>query len=212
MKFETFESLWTQWTGEWYKNAKVKVGETMVPVSAFCTLKPDYSGVILKRYNVIKDIFKKKYFQDKGKNKRISLYKRAAIITYAINSASPLICNSVFEGSLDPYLLKQRLAFYIGIGSIIQGFPEATVKVAYMKSGELFDFTNLDIIEFRSGQEGSVEKDDFLTSVYKDLFFSELYGNYNILTMANVFGLLTEKSSILPQTLVVPKQAEHPNE
>lgn len=197
MKYETFDTLWTQWGNEWYENAKVDVGGTVVPVTTLCALKPNYSKIILKRYSVIKDIFKNKYFRDKGKSKKISLYKRAAIITYAVNSASPIVCSKTINGVLDPYLLKQRLAFYIGIGSIVQGFPEDAVKRVCAEPGKLFDFDTLDVNWSHTDQEIPLEKDDFLTSVYKDLFFSELYGNYNILTMANVFGLLTERASKL---------------
>ena len=93
--------------------------------------------------------------------------------------------------------MKQRLAFYIGIGSIVQGFPEDAVKRVCAEPGKLFDFDTLDVNWSHTDQEIPLEKDDFLTSVYKDLFFSELYGNYNILTMANVFGLLTERASKL---------------
>ena len=208
MKYETFDSLWTKWGTEWFENAKVDVGGTVVPVATLCTLKPNYSEIVLKRYSVIKDIFKSKYFRDKGKSKKISLYKRAAIITYAINSASPIVCNKTIDDVLDPYLLKQRLAFYIGIGSIIQGFPEDAVKRACAEPGNLFDFDALDVNGFCYDQEVPVEKDSFLTSVYKDLFFSELYGNYNILTMANVYGLLTERASKLGTLAPIAPQTE----
>ena len=84
--------------------------------------------------------------------------------------------------------MKQRLAFYVAIGSIIQDYSEEAVNAL---SKPYFDFENL-------GKRDIIDNEDtFLLSVYKDLFFAEVYQNYNVLTMANVFGLLTERASKL---------------
>ena len=89
---------------------------------------------------------------------------------------------------MHPAFLKQRLAFYIAIGSIVQDYSEEDVSSLGKPHFDFEDLGKCDIID---------DEDTFLLSVYKDLFFSEVYENYNILTMANVFGLLTERASNL---------------
>lgn len=95
-------------------------------------------------------------------------------------------------GKPDPYFLKQRLAFHIAMGSIIQDFPKDVLmeKLGDGKSQKIYDISSLD-------KGNNPEDDDFLTSVYKDMFFSEIFYNYNVLTMANMLKLFTEKYTLL---------------
>ena len=74
--------------------------------------------------------------------------------------------------------------------SILQDFDEKKIEEC---AKPLFYFAELDAQSTISGD------DDFRLSLYKDLFFSEIYENYNVLTMANVYGLLTERCSHLPE-------------
>lgn len=186
MQKSTFQAFWTQWANEWYRS-KIVVGKEEVPVASLCYMKPDYSDALYKYYNTIKDSIKEFYFKDPSK--RMSRYKRAAVIAYAINSASPIgYMDDSIQYDLDNLFLKQRLAFYVAIGSVIQDYPEE--KVSNLEP-PIFDFESL-------GKQDIVDdEDDFLTSVYKDMFFADIYKNFNVLTMANLFGLLTERASRL---------------
>ena len=169
----------------WHDSAII-CGNNSINVSDLCDLKDGIEDEIYSKYETIKRIVKETYFLD-SKEKKINRYKRAAVIVQAIIMSSPLKYKDEELAQVDYFFLKQRLAFYVGIYSIIVSYEGMS------KNKELiYDFGKLD-------QNLSPEEDDFLTSVYKDLMFAEQYGNYNILTMANVFGLLTETSSILPK-------------
>ena len=99
----------------------------------------------------------------------------------------------------DPYYLKERLAVFVAIGSIIQDFPQERVSALLNdEDAELFSFDDL-------GNDRTQDDDTFEESLYKDLFLSDIYGNFNVLTMTNVYGLLTEKCSLLSQ--IIPDNA-----
>lgn len=186
MKRGKFKLFWDSWSNEWIKNNIYWNGKE-IALSSLCALKNNYGDALYDRYCLIKKIVKNSYFQDS--TKRLSRYKRAAVIAYTVNGATPLTyVKEDIRDDLHPAFLKQRLAFYVAIGSIIQDYSEADINALGKPH---FDFENLgkcDIID---------NEDTFLLSVYKDLFFSEVYENYNVLTMANVFGLLTERASNL---------------
>lgn len=189
MKDSTFSEIWDKWAVDWLQNQTIDSNGTRIPVSSLCALKKNYDNVICKRYLKIKEIIKDAYFREEGK--LVSRYKRAAIIAYAINGAAPLTYNtSLDKRVIEAYFLKQRLAFHVALGSIVQDYSEDKVKEV-TEQEDLFDFKALGAVDIANGE------DDFLTSVYKDLFFAEVYENYNVLTMANVFGLLTERASKL---------------
>lgn len=196
MKFSTIKSLWDKYANEWHKNEKVFINGQLVPVYDLCSLKQDYEKILLQRYDKMKEIIKQSYFATNIKH--VNRYKRAAILAYVISSAEPITYNQAVPFGVDDFFLKQRLAFYVALGSIVSDFPKAKVEAI---QGDLFDFYDLGFLNDKgvNPNGGSQDRDDFLTSVYKDLFFSEIYQNYNVLTMANVFGLLTEKSSKLAQ-------------
>lgn len=196
MKQSTIKLLWDKYATEWHAKDKVNIDGKLVPVSDLCTLKKNYEKVLLQRYEKMKEIVKQSYFATNIKH--VNRYKRAAILAYVISSAEPITYNQAVPFGVDDYFLKQRLAFQVAIGSIIIDFPEDKVRAL---QGELFDYYDLGFLNDKGANpiQGAQDRDDFLTSVYKDLFFSELYQNYNVLTMANVFGLLTEKSSKLAQ-------------
>ena len=201
MTLKTMETFWNIWSQNWYRKATIKENGTETSVAVYCTVKQGYAKILLARYNKMKDIIKQNYFGNK--QKYISRYKRAAILAYVISSADPLIYLTPLEEGMDPRLLKQRLAFHVAIGSIILDFNEEEVR-ALQEHGDLFDFKNLGFLD---QDDKTTERDDFLLSVYKDLFFAEMYENYNVLTMANVFGLLTERASLL--ATIKPKVQPH---
>lgn len=186
MTQETFNAFWKKWSSKWYES-EIKMNEVSVPVLELCEIKAGYENILNQYYQRIKQIVKDSYFKDA--TKLLSRYKRAAVVAYAVNASSPLIYKDTsIQEDMDPNFLKQRLAFFVALGSIIQDYPEEeinSVKPPY------FDFDELgkrDIID---------DEDNFLQSVYKDLFYADVYENYNVLTMANVFGLLTERASKL---------------
>ena len=187
MKREKFKSFWDNWSNKWITSSTIHWDGKEVAVSSLCALRSDYGDALYDRYCLIKKTVKDSYFQDN--TKRLSRYKRAAVIAYTINGATPLtyLAKSI-QDDMHPAFLKQRLAFYVAIGSIIQDYSEEAVNAL---SKPYFDFENL-------GKRDIIDNEDtFLLSVYKDLFFAEVYQNYNVLTMANVFGLLTERASKL---------------
>lgn len=194
MKKSKFMDFWDEWSTEWYKSTEIIIDDKKTPVSELCRFKKNYAAVLYKRYEKIKTIIRQSYFPPTNCiniDNKFSRYKRAAIIAYTINGASPLIyTDPSIKNDLDPNFLKQRLAFFVAIGSIIQDFPQADVK-SLETQGPIFDFDSLGKMDKDYGQ------DSFLLSVYKDLFYSEIYENYNVLTMAKVFGLLTECASKL---------------
>ena len=192
MEYGTFEKFWTAYSNQWYNLTELPEG----PVASLCKLKPNYVHDLYKRYELIKKIIKSSYFKNINSDPRtchLSRYKRAAVLTYAIIKSDPLeYLNQPSNVLIDPLFLKQRLAFYVALGSIIQDFPEDKIKEKIGNyGGTIFEFSKLGKKEHVSGE------DDFLMSVYKDLLYSEIYDNFNVLTMANVYGLLTERASIL---------------
>lgn len=200
MKKDIFCEFWNKWSSEWYK-ANIEVDGRLVPVADFCELVSNYGDVVYNYYETIKQIVKDSYFKDTSK--RLSRYKRAAVVAYAINEASPLRYNdSSMQCDMDSNFLKQRLAFFVALGSIIQDYSKQDVDAL---ERPYFDLKNLGKRDVIDGE------DDFCQSVYKDLFYAGIYENYNVLTMANVFGLLTERASKL-SSLTPGKNECPPNE
>lgn len=210
MNTKTFEAFWKQWSNKWfsktfcYYSGKPK---ELLPVSEKCSLKENYASIVHGNYEAAKASAKQLYFREPTQAedaKRISRYKRAAVMTYAVIKSEPLIYKGEHGEDLkvvDPYYLKERLAVYVAIGSIIQDFPQEQVSQLLNGDVELYDFNNL-------GIDRTPGDDTFLESMYKDLFLSDLYGNYNVLTMANVYGLLTEKCSLLSNLIISTESAQ----
>lgn len=182
-----FQLFWEKSSSEWYENAVFRIGTSREkhPVKDYCHIKTNIGGLLFSRYTSIKALIKDVYFKDP--EKKLSRYKRAAVIAQTILLTDPLVYNDPNLSELDPNFLKQRLAFSVAISSIVQAYP--LESIASLEK-PLFHYEDLD--------NNCLEEDDsFLLSVYKDMFFAELYENYNVLTMANVFGLLTERVSKL---------------
>ncbi len=192
MKLDKFEEFWTKWSSEWYENAKYHNDAGIeCPVREICEIKEGYHKELFDRYEKIKAVTKKAYFSDD--TKRLNRYKRAAVLAYAINGASPLLykCLANREYIIDHFFLKQRLAIHVALGSIMQEYPYELVREHLSRGEIIFSFPQL------TTAEESVGADTFELGMYKDLFFADLYHNYNVLTLANVFWLLTEKASFL---------------
>lgn len=187
MNGTVFAELWEKSSSGWYENATFLIpGEKENKrVKDYCTIKPNLEKLLFDRYEAVKELVKDIYFKDPSK--RISRYKRAAVIAQVILFSDPLDYIDESLSVLDPYLLKQRLAFTVALQSILQAYPEEIlnqIKKPYFRYDEL-------------DKSCGEEDDRFVLSIYKDMFYAELYKNYNVLTMANVFGLLTERASSL---------------
>lgn len=194
MKRASLKALWDKYSDDWLNNETISVNNEAVPVKEICSIKKDYDIILLKRYNRMKAVVKDTYFGTDVKH--VNRYKRAAILAYVISSAEPLEYKVATTYGIDDYFLKQRLAVQVALGSIVVDFPES--KVSQLPD-PLFEFYDLGFLNDKgfSGPKAPTQQDDFLQSLYKDLFFAEIHQNYNVLTMANVFGLLTEKCSKL---------------
>jgi len=185
MKREKFIEFWNAWVGLWYANAVVRTEGEAIPINTLCDIREKAGDDVFEMYRLIKRTAKEVYFKNPHV-KRLNRYKRAAVIAYAVLQTNPLRYKYEMRFQIDQYYLKQRLAFMLALGSIIQDYEEE--KIVALKSP---------IFQFESLGNSSNDVDGFLMSVYKDMLYSEAYGNYNILTWANVYCLLTERASSL---------------
>lgn len=185
MNIEKFEALWNIYSDEWIRNASFKDenGEVQ-PVSDFCQIKGNYAVYLHNRYEIIKTEIKKAYFY--RSDKKLNRHKRAAVIVYAINSSDPLEYTVESDCYMDRYFLKQRLAFFVGLGAILQDYSKSSIE----NIGTIFHFPPL------TDNEERMNADDFLTGVY------EIYYNYNVLTMANLFWLIEHQSELTQEMLI----------
>ena len=193
MEKNKFIELWDSVITPWM-NSSFELEGTNYIVKNYCNIKEDIIDQVFLKYEKIKKVTKDCYFQQNDEHCHLSRYKRAAVLMYAILLTNPLmyVKEETQCGEYDTLFLKQRLAFRIALSSIIQDYPQDKVKEAIKteKRG-VYDFKSLDTPD--------IQGDDFLLSVYKDLFFSEIFENFNILTMANLLGLLSQKCSLLSQ-------------
>lgn len=201
MTEQNFQKFWNIWSKQWFETQTCFIDGETTPVSFFCTITPDYGKELHRRYEIIKAVFKEKYFsQSDDSDIRLNKYKRAAVIAYAICGAAPLVYseNELNQLKIDRFFLKQRLAFYVALGSIVQEYPRGSVEEITSRKLPLFSFPALTEAESIAGA------DDFLTSIYKDMFYSQIYNNFNVLTMANLFWTLTQCASPLRNVSPLP--------
>lgn len=193
MTLEKFKELWNVHALNWYDNCKISTNEVIINAKDVCKLRGDeYVPFIHQRYELIKDKVKELYFTNAAsKDTTINPFKRAAIIVYAVNSLDPIVFSSHLNipvKNINSLFLKQRLAFHLGLHSILMEFPEDLLKNLSLEIPH-FDF------EIVSIGVGGMTGDSFLKGIYKDIFFSEIYKNYNVITMSNVYLLIIERSS-----------------
>lgn len=202
MRVDNFAKLWDGSVKEWLDSSFTYLEKDeltddyicrTIKVADVCSIKETACVRIYNNYDNLKRLIKSLYF--KKDDKLISRYKRAALIIYAVIAGEdPLNYNyEVIEAiddtsnktglKIDKYFLKQRFAFFLALNTLVQDY------VVEESDKPIFFFSEL-------GDAKDAE-DDFLLSVYKDIFYSELYKNYNVLTMANMFGLLVERASRL---------------
>lgn len=206
MKKEIFLEFWDKNTTEWIDHALcVHVNhDELIAVKKLCSFKKATGKKVYKKYISIKRTIKNCYFEKNKEHSveeeldgseepiRLSKYKRAAAFAYAVLLTECFTYEEGITDKNDPYLLKQRFAFELGIQSIIQSISEYSgVDIGEVSSG-------IKIINFDDYNIDHKQNDDtFLQSIYKDLHFSLLFQNFNILTLANLYEALTINSSIL---------------
>ena len=186
MKKDKFLELWNSNIQPWLSSSFFYNGETYI-VKDCCKVKDESVDNVFIKYEKIKQITKDCYFKQNDKNCHLSRYKRAAVLIYAVLLSDPLDYNNEYKGKFDRLLLKQRLAFRLALCSIIQDYPCDLVKDKIKKC-------NKPVFDFKYLNNSAVKGDDFLLSIYKDLFYAEIFENYNVLTMANLLGVITEYS------------------
>lgn len=196
MDASKFAELWEVHAKNWYRNECFPIAGVSYHVSDFCELQDqEYVSLIHQRYETIKKKIKKLYFKTSEENTTtISPFKRAAIIVYAVNSLEPLVFidKNIPKSVKNRHslFLKQKLAFHLGLMSIVMEYPKEKIE-EIAKQGNIFDF------DIKSIGVGGDTGDSFLRGVYKDILFSDIYKNYNVITMSNVFLLIVERSSKL---------------
>lgn len=184
MMIEKFERFWNLYSNEWIDNATLKENGSIHSVSEYCTIKPNCVHELYDTYCEIKRILKKRYYA--GINPLLNRYRRAAALAYAINEYAPLEYLNKNESPEHKFLV-QRLAFYIALSSIIIEYPQKAVETLQQ---QLFVFPK------RDSYEEELNADDFLTSVYKDLYLAKEYKNFNVLTLSNVLWLIVANSPL----------------
>ena len=188
-----FIELWNGTVARWIGDSFILIDnevERTVSFSDVCSVKNDVVHRIYQNYEHVKSIVKKLYFKDK--TKRISKYKRAAVIIYAIIAGQDPLEYKVEKSKYRKMFLKQRFALNMALSSIMQSYE---INLSELKE-PIFKFDEL-------GAPVDQGDDDFLLSVYKDIYYSEQHKNFNILSMANIFGLLVERASILDRFKLV---------
>lgn len=187
MTKEKFHEFW-KLSKEWFNT----VGESEdlkavgVDISKYCSLAEDCEDDIYEAYINVRQLVKELYFKDPS-GKKLNKFKRASVIAYIINIYEPLNFSNDRQSYEDKYFLKQRLALYMALQSIIIEYPE-----------ELVSKLNKPIFQIRQQGKPIVNgDDDFYMSICKDMFFSVIFKNYNVLTMANLFESLVKGYSNL---------------
>lgn len=199
MNINKFKEMWELWSVEWHSHATCVVNGKSEYVSKYCEVNFEIYTQLYTSYEKAKDSIKDLYFYESGK--LLNKYKRAAVLAFVINSASPLVYKeNVYKEDFgeesvkmpDRLFLKQRLAFYIALCSIIVEYNEE--DVAKLRT-PIFHFPKLTEGE-KQNSDDERPADDFLMSMYKGLFYSDIYHNRDILALSNIFWLLTATSEL----------------
>lgn len=176
MTQETFHRLWEKNALLWL-TSKVENNA----VSDLCQFKENAETIVYKNYLVLKDYVKEKYFINEDKGEVVlNRYKRAAVMAYTIIKSDPINVNN--SPIVDNMFLKQRFALFFSIATILIDYKKDIVKGKKVYK----------ILRSIPQNDDSSGNDSFLISVYKDFLYAELYGNFDVLGTANMFGLLVE--------------------
>lgn len=174
MQEATFSTLWDKYALQWL-NSHIEGKK----VSDLCSFKKNAKRRMFENYNIVKKHCKDKYFlSDKSGEVTLNRYKRASVMAYTVLITRPLEIKGVKDGTLDSLFLKQRFAFYFGLVTILFDFKEEVVR-----EKKIFDaIEKMDV--------HSDGNDTFVKGIYKDFLYAELYHNYDILAVANIYALL----------------------
>lgn len=149
-------------------------------------------------YNKVKQVVKEKYFRKNISKITISRYKRAAIISNVVLGVRPFKIDRAVSPEDKAFLINEYFAFYLGLHSLLIDFSDEYIN--HYKN------ENPDIFKFPTPSNG----DAYIDIVAKELYFSMLYKNYNILSMADKYYLLLKGFSGLDTSVL--KQLEEEEE
>lgn len=220
MKISQFNRIWEASSKKWLDGVKCEIDGKVYKVSQFCTIKKNYGSTLHKRYEKSKRNAKDLYFY--SEDHLLNKYKRAAVLAYVISSASPIeyktpeyrkLSDTIPADALDGQdlqvipdclFLRQSLGFFVGLESIVNEYPKDKVK----KIQKIFHWPELTDDEKMAKSQG-VLIDDFLMSVYKDMYYAHVYRNKNILTLANLYWALTQASELSSLSPLGKKERNH---
>lgn len=179
MKRDHFNELWDYYVKMWL-DSNIDDGRK---IDDLCIVQKDAREKVYENYLTIKEHCKNFYFLTKSADDvKLNRFKRASVMTYSIIETSPLKVNNLPNGAVDNLFLKQRFAFYMGIITVLFDFKEEAIK-----NKDVFSKIN------KIGEDTlSGGNDPFVMSIYKDFLYAEQYRNFDILAIANVYGLIFE--------------------
>jgi hypothetical protein len=152
------------------------------------TVRWNAESLVFQRYERIKQLFKDNYFKS-SEDTTLDRHKRAAIIVYAFIDVMPLVLESPKStDAIQLQLVNECVAFYFGLHYLTIDYKDEAISRIVNELNSVF-FTLPDH-HFPPKGEQCVESNHYAICVWKDLYFSRIFRNYNILTMSNVFYLL----------------------
>jgi len=163
--------------------------------SARFFLVKDAAEIVYNEYTKIKKTFKEMYFTKPDKEtKRCSIdrYKRASLLCYSFNNISPIYDSKLAKENLEfeAFFVNQFHAFYFGLCSLLLDYsPDAIQNIVDNNNSIFFTFPTVQLPIYEHADH-SFTRNDYLSNVCRDLYFSKVFGNYSVLTLANVFLLL----------------------
>lgn len=188
MKAKTFNQLWDALIID-FLQAPQSAPLHEAYIDGRLSIKSNACCLVYDKYEKIKTLFKQNYFPSK-KAFILDRHKRAAILVYAFIDIHPVtVAKLVDNDSVFLHLANEILAFYFGLYSITLDYKkEAIERVIDEFHSVFFRFPETHL----PGKPAikHFEENGYLALVCKDLYFSKLFRNYNILTMANMFFLL----------------------
>ena len=158
------------------------------------------ADMVYKKFEHIKSLFKKHYFDDRSLH-TLDRHKRAALLTYAFISVKPLLFPYVSKDS-SVFLLfpNEAVAFYFGLHFLTIDYPESVIdRINKEFGGTFFNLPNT----YYSITHGICSPSDeygYIANVCRDLHFTQVFRNYDILAMADRYFLLEKGFSNLQES------------
>lgn len=201
MEYPDFHNLWEQSLAYFQSPLSSWLGESLA-ANEFSLIN-DAEKKVYRSYELIKTIAKECYFDpsvmaDITKEHNISMYKRAAVLSYAVLEIMPFqrSIKRVSEENLSRKdLFNEYFAFYIGLHSLLIDFPDEIIDKLLRsdRTKNIFCFPKIDHEE-NYPQNGVITYAD---SVAVEFQFAHKLHNFNILSVADKYFLLLKRCSYL---------------